>query len=199
MSRFPRIDKPCPLSAEEQRAIDGHCDRCDKHVHALTDLNEAERRALLANAAGPICVSYRIPAPRRVGRIGAAIAATLITTSAYAAEPAMSPVAQPPPIGAAPQASDDALLDMDDLVFVGGIDDPQDALMAEDTSVPELPLRTVASASGDDETLDSDLVVVVGGGVSDPADVEWVEEDTLLPTLPMIAARAAPDDDDGKR
>ena len=199
MSRFPRIDKPCPLSAEEQRAIDGHCDRCDKHVHALNGMNEAERRALLANATGPICVSYRIPAPRRVGRIGAAIAATLITTSAYAAEPAMSPVAQPPPIGAAPQASDDALLDMDDLVFVGGIDDPQDAMMAEDTSVPELPLRAVAAASGDDETLDSDLVVVVGGGVSDPTDVEWVEGDTLLPTLPMIAARAAPGEDDGKR
>jgi hypothetical protein len=53
--------------------------------------------------------------------------------------------------------------------------------------------------SDEDETLDSDVVVVFGGGVSDPTDVEWVEEDTLLPTLPMIAARAAPDDDDGKR
>ncbi|MBP6749226.1 MAG: hypothetical protein KA144_06270, partial [Xanthomonadaceae bacterium] len=99
MSRFPRIDTPCPLSQDEQRAIDGHCNRCDKQVHQLDALSEDERRALLATATGPICVSYRAPAPRKVGRFGAAIAATLIgsgaATAAYATE--TTPNALPPP------------------------------------------------------------------------------------------------------
>ncbi len=139
MPSFPRIDSPCPLSAEEQRAIDGHCVRCDKHVHALNDISEAERRALLANATGPICVSYRKPMPRRVGRIGAAIAATLITTTAYAGDATAPPVTQPTVAAALQEVEeDDAFLD--ELVFVGGVNDPQDAAAALDMSVPALPM-----------------------------------------------------------
>ena len=194
MPSFPRIDSPCPLSAEEQRAIDGHCDRCDKHVHALNDMSEAERRALLANASGPICVSYRKAMPRRVGRIGAAIAATLITTTAYAGDPAASAVGQPTVAAALQTVEEDEFLD--EIVFVGGVNDSQDALAALDMSVPALPMHTLALVPGAGQETDEeerlDVIVVVGGGIHDPADAEWVDEESLLPELPMIAAQDEP-------
>ena len=200
MPSFPRIDSPCPLSAEEQRAIDGHCDRCDKHVHTLNDMSEAERRALLANATGPICVSYRKAMPRRVGRIGAAIAATLITTSAYAGDPAASSVGQPT-VAAALQGVEEEFLD--EIVFVGGVNDSQEALAALDLSVPALPMNTLALAPGGGQEMDEeelDLIVVTGGGIHDPADAEWVDEESLLPDLPMIAAQDdLPAGSDGSR
>ena len=191
MPSFPRIDSPCPLSAEEQRAIDGHCECCDKHVHALNDMNEAERRALLANTTGPICVSYRKAVPRRVGRIGAAIAATLITTTAYAGDPASQPVAQPT-VAAALQDVQEEDEFLDEIVFVGGVNDSQDVLATLDMSVPPLPMHVLALVPGSGQEADEedalDFIVVVGGGIHDPADAEWVDEESLLPALPMIAA-----------
>lgn len=203
MPSFPRIDSPCPLSAEEQRAIDGHCERCDKHVHALSDMSKTERRALLAAATGPICVSYRRPAPRRVGRIGAAIAATLITTTAYAGDPAMPSAAQPT-VAAALQGVEAEEAFLEDIVFVGGVNDSQDALAAMDMSVPALPMHTLALVPGAGQEADEeeglDVVVVVGGGIHDPADAEWFDEDSLLPALPMIAAQdELPAGSDGSR
>ena len=192
MPSFPRIDSPCPLSAEEQRAIDGHCDRCDKHVHALSDMSEAERRALLAAATGPICVSYRRPAPRRVGRIGAAIAATLITTTAYAGDPASPPVGQPT-VAAALQGVEEEDSELDFVMITGGVNDPQDALAAEDTSVPELPMRTVdaALAGIDGGTALDGMDTVIMGGIQKPGEAQWSDEDTSLPALPLIAAHEA--------
>lgn len=190
MTSFPRIDSPCSLSAEEQRAIDGHCERCDKHVHALNDMTEAERRTLLAGATGPICVSYRKTMPRRVGRIGAAIAATLITTTAYAGDAASQAVPQPT-VAAALQEVQEEDVFLDDLVFLGGVNDPQDASAALDMSVPPLPMQVMALVPGSgqeaDREEDLDVIVVVGGGIHDPADAEWVDEESLLPALPMIA------------
>lgn len=212
MSRFPRIDSPCPLTQDEQRAIDGHCSRCDKHVHALDALNEDERRALLAAATGPICVSYRVATPRKVGRFGAAIAATLIgtgaATAAYAsdADPTASAL-PPPPAQSGPswaQAHVDETLDkeqeLDRVFIVGGINDPQDAQFAEDMSIPALPMRAPEpqhspveqdSVVPGEEVLD--IVTVIGGGVSDPGDAQWVEADEArdaLPDLPMIVAHS---------
>lgn len=208
MSRFPLIDSPCPLSQEEQRAIDGHCGRCDKHVHKLDALSEDERRALLTAATGPICVSYRVPTPRKVGRFGAAIAATLIgtgaATAAYAsdADPTASAL-PPPPAQNGPswaQTHVDEPLDLgdDEVLILGGIDDPQDAQFAEDTSTPALPMRAPEPQRSpvEQDTIvpgeeELDFVTIVGGGVSDPADAQWVEADAArdaLPDLPMVAA-----------
>lgn len=217
MSRFPKIDRPCPLSPDEQRAIAGHCSHCEKTVHALDGLDEAERRALLAAATGPICVSYRYPAPRRVsgigGAIGRTIAATLLTTSAtaYAGAPSESAPATPTVVQALQDVKETESLDGLDLVFVGGVDDPQQSLAEQDTTLPELPLRSVAEAldatagEGADELdlEELDSVVIVGGGVSDPAEAQWVELDDALPALPMIAAAdaagAGPADGNGRR
>lgn len=143
---MPRIDTPCPLDADAQRAIDGHCSHCDKHVHRLDAMSACERRALFATATGPICVSYRRPVPRRVARIGAVIAATLITAAAQAVDPA--PPTLPTVADAlqtvkeVPDQADDVL---DELVL-GGIRAPQALLEEEDATQPEPPELPVRRA-----------------------------------------------------
>ena len=143
MRPFPSIDTPCPLDADAQRAIDGHCSHCDRHVHRLDGMSPCERRALFANATGPICVSYRKPAPRRVGRIGAVIAATLITSVVQAGDPPLpsttTTVAEAlQTVKEAPGESGDEL----DVLIMGGIRAPQVLLDEEDATLPELPVRS---------------------------------------------------------
>lgn len=141
MRAFPSIDTPCPLDAGAQRAIEGHCRHCDKHVHRLDGMSACERRALFANATGPICVSYRKPAPRRLGRIGAVIAATLITTVAQAGDP--SPPS-PPTVAEALQTVKADAGDADDdldVLIMGGIRAPQALLEDEDATLPALPVH----------------------------------------------------------
>ncbi|MFZ5636285.1 MAG: hypothetical protein ACOY82_06815 [Pseudomonadota bacterium] len=251
MSTVPRIETPCPLSAAEQRAVDGHCGHCDREVHRLDGLGDAARRELFAAATGPLCVSYR--APRRVGRIGAAIAgtiagtiaATLVTTGAYAADPVEQRTAEPiaaesrpaaqtgrtaPTTGTriqreAPDELDEVLIvgavidpqdarapedasvpalptrdaqprtgtriqreapnDLDEVLVVGAVIDPQDAAQPEDRSVPALPVRDALDAVAEDvAAIDEDDVLIMGG-VSDPAAVEWVDT-TGIADLPLV-------------
>lgn len=192
MSIVPRIDTPCPLAADEQRTIDGHCGRCDREVHRLDTLDGDARRALFAAATGPLCVSYRAPAswaPRRVSRIGAAIAATLITASAYAADPS-SPGTDAQTERAAPTTGSRIQRteprDLDEVLVIGAVNDPQDARLPADTSVPVLPVQEAA-------VLDDDVLIM--GGVSDPTAVEWVDVESAAPELPMVTDAAT---DDGR-
>ena len=173
MSHLPRIDTPCPLRAEQQRGIDGHCAHCDRHVHKLDALDDAARRALFDAADGAICVSYRVPAARRVGPVGALIAATLITTSALAADPA----AAPPTTGS--RIVRETPRDLDPVHIVGAVNDPQDAKAAPDTSRPALPEQDAKAV---------DQIEVLMGGVSDPGNAVWVETDDDAPALPMREA-----------
>lgn len=163
---FPRIDSPCPLGPEEQRRIDGHCDRCDRHVHRLDGLDEPERRALLAALSGPACISYRVPT-RRLGVSGMAIAATLVTATAFAAPP-QAPDAAQSPVVAAPLVPGEEALDM---IFVGGIQ-AADAAVWEDTPAP-------------------DRIEVMGGGIQDPAAATRVDAPDL-PELPEEIEAASP-------
>lgn len=198
MSIVPRIDTPCPLAADEQRTIDGHCGRCDREVHRLDTLDGGARRALFAAAAGPLCVSYRVP--RRVGRIGAAIAATLITATAYAADPsAPRPDAQTeraaPTTGSRIQRTEPR--DLDEVLVIGAVNDPQDARMPEDTGVPALPVRgDTAPRTGSriqrGEPRDLDEVLVIGA-VNDPQDAR-LPVDTSIPVLPVQEAALQDDD-----
>ena len=178
MAIVPRIDTPCPLGAAEQRAIDGHCSRCDRDVHRLDALDADARRALFAAADGPLCVSYR--APRRAG-LGATIAVSLVVATAsagvFAAEsPAAAPAATTEATPATPSTGSrirhEAPRDLDGVLVIGAVNDPQDAAVSEDTSVPELP------------AIDDEVLIV--GGVTDPAAVAWIDTDDTVAELPMI-------------
>jgi hypothetical protein len=159
LARFPKIDQPCPLSPKAQRGIKGDCGLCGKTVHCLDGKSDGERAALLRNASGPVCVSYRIAAS-----LSAAVALSMAgplaaspSSSAADAEPAPQttqadtrPViftADPPP--AQTSVAQEEVLDEDELIFVGGISRPDEAEWIDtDASLPELPMRVEPSVSG---------------------------------------------------
>ncbi|RNF82369.1 hypothetical protein [Montanilutibacter psychrotolerans] len=188
MACFPKIDKPCPLDIDAQRRLDGYCGHCSTEVHSLDAMDDAQRRALLQAASGPICVSYRTaarrPPPHRVAGYGLAIAATLVSGAAMANPPtpqtAQTPVAQASLLSQDPEQLE--------VVIVGGVSDPQDAGWVDDGSTPELPQLTGEALREEiAQAQDLEQVVVIGGGISDPGNAEWVD-DSDLPALPTEPA-----------
>lgn len=152
MARVPRIESPCPLTMAEQLRIDGHCGRCNKTVHALDGLDDAQRHALFAAARGAICVSYRLPV-KRVPALGVAMAAMLSASAVMAGQdcaetkPAFQSVDSAPveQVVNLEEASKPA--DPVDMIFVGGIQSAEDAEWIDDGSVPDLPI-VVETESG---------------------------------------------------
>jgi len=135
MARVPRIDRPCPLSPDEQRGIAGDCARCGHPVHRLDAMDDAQREALLAASTGPICVSYRTPA--RAASL-AAIALTLIAGSALAESPA--PLVASPAAPSTPVEADAELQSLVSIVWVGGVSEPRSVEWVDDSRLPELPM-----------------------------------------------------------
>ncbi|MBT2747656.1 MULTISPECIES: hypothetical protein [unclassified Lysobacter] len=145
MARYPRIDQPCPLDTQARLRIDGHCGLCGKTVHCLDGRSDAERAALLRQASGPICVSYRLAlgtalalsvvAPTAAGPTDAAAPATPSQTAPLTAPNAASQAQSP----VAPETlADPGLVS----IFVGGISRPDEAEWVEDDrDLPELPMR----------------------------------------------------------
>ncbi|SFL05050.1 hypothetical protein [Lysobacter sp. cf310] len=157
MALAPKIDQPCPLGIDELRRLNGYCGHCKTQVHALDGLSEAERRTLLQAAFGPICVSYRVPRPaplRRGAGFGIAIAATLVSGGAFAAdppsllapttiEPSATPVATAPLLPVAETVECEPT-ELEFITITGGVSDPRDAEWVDDSELPELPMRDVA-------------------------------------------------------
>ncbi len=160
MSRFPKVDQPCPLGIEEQRRLDGYCSRCEKAVHALDAMSVAEREALLASANGPICVAYRVSAPRRPARFGAAMALALVVLPAAAADA--------PDIGAVPPTASGT---------------PAPSILSDVLHPAQVKCHDEAGEATDPWPAYETITV---GGVSRPGDAEWVETDDSLPDLPVV-------------
>ncbi|KQZ56926.1 MULTISPECIES: hypothetical protein [unclassified Lysobacter] len=168
MALVPKIDSPCPLGIDELRRLQGYCGHCGTNVHALDSMDEQERKALLRAAAGPICVSYRVPRPasaRRGAGFGIAIAATLVSGGAFAGG---APAADPPSL-LAPATT------------TGPVTSP----------VAVAPLLPSQAATEGEKSAELEFVTVVGGGVRNPQDAQWID-DSDLPELPMRDA-ASPD------
>ena len=83
MANFPPITSPCPL---RWRALPepgrDYCTFCEKRVHNLDRLSEAQRSALLASRSGSICVAYTVQRAAISVIAGAGIAATLAPAQA---------------------------------------------------------------------------------------------------------------------
>lgn len=153
MARFPKIDQPCPLDADAQRNIQDHCGRCGKTVHCLDGKSDAERSEFMRQARGPVCVSYRLKAG-----FGAALALSLAGPVAAAGQAEAATVLTPQQ-AAAPAA-------------------------ANPLNLPAGPASTLQSPLPGEES--SELIeLVMVGGISNPDEAEWVEDDTSLPELPM--------------
>lgn len=162
MACYPKVDQPCPLSAEEIARIDGFCGHCAKTVVSLDGLSDEQRRQRLRDAEGPLCVSYRRPLARTLGAgLGAALALSVpaLAIEVLPTEPALAPSAQSI--------------------------QPRAALVPKPAAGPECDENGGREA----EFLPLEFVSIIGGGVSDPANAEWID-DSDLPDLPMISAPA---------
>lgn len=145
MARYPRIDQPCPLDAQAQQRIDGHCGQCGKTVHCLDGRSDAERAEFLRQASGPVCVSYRLAMGTALALAIAAPAAAGPVDTAPGAQPSQAVLAAP---GAASQAQTPVAAGTPlepglQTIFLGGVSRPGEAEWVEDErdDLPELPMR----------------------------------------------------------
>ena len=145
------------------------------------------------------------PSRPRASRIAAALsvalAASLLTTAAQAADASVdadSAKTTRPTATTGSRIADRPLRDLDEVMVIGAVNDPADAQAPEDTSVPALPAAaaprraeaTTGSRIADRRQSDLDEVVVFGGAVNDPREAD-MPEDTALPELPVIDAPVA--------
>jgi len=160
VAKFPKIDSPCPLDSDAQARIAGHCGRCDKSVHRLDGMDEAQRRAFMRQATQPVCVSYRLPV---------AAAAALALTMAGAVHAGV-PEGGATTVQATVQTAAQVLPDQDAAGHVPATTTTTaDALKALDDGKP--------------------LEILVLGGITRPGDAEWADDDTSLPELPVVHER----------
>lgn len=137
MARFPKIEMVCPLPAERQRCLAGFCGHCGKSVQRLDGMDDAQRAEWLAQASGPVCVSYHLPRPMITGL---AVAALLATAPAMADQPYASLARTNAPAVSAVDDGEDRGLE---LIMVGGIADPDAVEWIDETGLPDLPQRQV--------------------------------------------------------
>ena len=145
MPTFPRIDRPCPLARADQELLGQDCSHCGKTVHALDAMDATQRQALMRNASGPVCVSYRLPI-----HMGAALALSLagsvqaapqdVPTAAPVDAPTSAPFEVPAPAAQTQVTPVDVLSGLDQ-IMVGGVSKPGEAeWIDDDPSVPDLPI-----------------------------------------------------------
>jgi hypothetical protein len=90
MTRVPVVTSPCPLrwSSAPQAGKD-FCGHCQRRVHNLDGLNDAERVAFLRGCSGKVCVFYTVRRPKAVAAtvgLGLAAAAAVVAGAAPAEE-----------------------------------------------------------------------------------------------------------------
>jgi len=90
MSRVPVVTSPCPFRwTSAPRAGQDFCGHCQRRVHNLDGLSDAERVAFLSGCSGTVCVFYTVRRPRLVATtlgLGLAAAGILAAGSAPADE-----------------------------------------------------------------------------------------------------------------
>ncbi len=131
MARVPLVTSPCPLrwSAMPSAGRD-FCGRCNKRVHNLDGMNDAERAALLTSCSGEICVAYTVSRPLALaGLVGLGVAAAL-------GDPGLA-VAQdqaPAPVVTGPTCDP-----LDKMVVLGGVKAARDAKLVDERDVAQAP------------------------------------------------------------
>ncbi len=172
MARLPKIDTPCPLSIDEQRRLQGFCQHCHKHVHALDALDDEQRQALLNGAQGSICVSYRVAVPAQrpsglgmvglgMAGLGMAIAATFAAGAAFADSSAV--------LAGAGQAQ--------------SVLSPVEANAAMSPADQHVVHEVIIKAGGIRAPNEAEWMMV--GGVSGAQDAAWIDDPALY-ELPVI-------------
>lgn len=131
MSRFPRINSPCPYKSQALSFMDGDmCRLCQRQVFDLSAMGEDDRIAFLKGCGEEICVSYRLP-------VRPAIAAAALAAAAMAMPAMAQDAAAPAPVAAQDYGPPEGDFE------IGGIKDPANtALIAhpDDPALPDVPI-----------------------------------------------------------
>jgi len=106
----PKITSPCPLrwNAMPSAGLD-FCGQCQRRVHNLDAMDQAQRQAFFASCTGDVCVAYTVKRPQRMtdalrasavavalGMSGLAMAADAPTAADTATTPAFEDVVTGP-------------------------------------------------------------------------------------------------------
>jgi hypothetical protein len=141
MARVPVVESPCPIAGKALPAgATEHCSLCDRSVHNLDLMSNAERREFMASCSGKVCVAYTVRIPsiglRRRALPAAALAAAALASLPVAAQEqgveGMSPIPDPNGLPACEEYFE---------VIVGGVSKGDQAEWADDgkDAPPELP------------------------------------------------------------
>jgi len=169
MSRFPLVQNPCPYKGPVADILAGdQCRLCQREVHDLTSMNEADRRALVAGCqdAEGLCVRYTV-------RAGSAVAAAMLGVAGFVAVPAMAQSAQAP-----------APVQQEAPAAQGSAPHPE---------TPAAPAAEAGAADAEDDFIDGDWIIV--GGLRKPDQAKWHRSDEKAParrTLPVITEDDVP-------
>jgi hypothetical protein len=158
MARVPVVESPCPIAGKQLPAgSTEHCSLCDRSVHNLDLIPEAERVAFMRSCTGKVCVAYTVEASalrRSALRRSATGRAFAPAVAAGAAAFVMLPAAaqtpsdigpQPSPVGEMsplPGLAERPLCDeLDMVIVVGGVLHGDQAEWTDDgkDAPPELP------------------------------------------------------------
>lgn len=182
MAVFPRIQSPCPYKDRLGEVMQGDfCRMCERQVHDITAMSDAERIALVAGCKDEICVSYSLTA--KTALAAAALGAAFGMPAAAAAQDASAAV-------------EDESYSME--IIVGGLKAPKDVAWVEakrPANLAELPVvyetgtsdATPAPAAEEED----DVIIIVAGGLRKPAEGGDQDQPTDLARLPVIEEDAA--------
>jgi hypothetical protein len=176
----------------------------DASAHAATTSVRTETEESTMSTRLQIHPS-RARASRTAAALSIAFAASLLIVTAHAADVSLADApadataakASRPAATTGSRIPDRPLRDLDEVMVIGAVNDPADAQVPEDTSVPALPAAsaprraeaTTGSRIADRRQNDLDEVMVIGA-VNDPREAD-APEDTALPALPVIDAPVA--------
>ena len=134
MARFPVITSPCSLRFNgAPRPGKDFCGRCERQVHNLDLMSQAQREEFLAGCSGKVCVAYSVPRVKRMPlAIGMGLAAVALAGAVGATD--QGPVTTP----------DSPYCDPNQAVIVGGTEAGEklqwvDESEAAQPDKPELP------------------------------------------------------------
>jgi len=85
MGLFPLVQSPCPYKGPLKDILDGSiCRLCDREVHDISALSEAERIELVSGCTDEICVTYKVSKRSAIAALALGAAASAMPVAAYA-------------------------------------------------------------------------------------------------------------------
>lgn len=124
VTRFPRIQSPCPYKGNIAAILENDiCRLCKREVFDLTDMSEKEQASFFKSCSGDVCVRYSLPVR------GAAVASLALAATAL---PAAAQEISQADISVSYSNFDDLQItpseicpdeEWSDVIFVGGIKD----------------------------------------------------------------------------